>query len=191
MVEKTEYDWSTNTTIGIINVVRRKNNIVNLSIPKAGNNQLTNRWPWSILALNANSFISLYLVLEYQSLSLIGLIFLSENTIMTSAKVLLSARIKFFHYLLSQSSLQQYWMNMVFSLVLLFGVALIYFYTCQTMIQKGVTFVSFKPNFSLVFFIVGLIGKCGLFVANLGNICIVDGISLFSTFQGLVLNKIC
>lgn len=82
-------------------------------------------------------------------------------------------------------------MNLVFSLLILFGVALIYYYTGQTMIAKGLMLLNFKPNFSCILILLGLIGKCGLFPANLSNICIVDGISLFSSYQALVSIKLC
>ena len=47
------------------------------------------------------------------------------------------------------------------------------------------------PSLSIpfIFIIIGIIGKFGLFPANLGILGIVDGISLFSTIVLLVLNK--
>merc|ERR1711959_465352 len=47
------------------------------------------------------------------------------------------------------------------------------------------------PSLSIpfIFIIIGIIGKFGLFPANMGILGIVDGISLFSTIVLLVLNK--
>ena len=62
----------------------------------------------SLLALNANNFITFFFTIEFSSLSLIGLIFLSEHTIMIVCKETLAAQIKFFQYVMSQSSLAFY-----------------------------------------------------------------------------------
>ena len=121
---------------------------------------------------------------------LVGLIFLSEHTIMIVCKETLAAQIKFFQYVMSQSSLAFYWMNLVFSLLIIFNIALLSDYTSQTMIATSLTLMNFKPCWALVFFLLAAIGKIGAFPFNLGNICIVDGLSLFSSYQALVLNKV-
>ena len=83
---------------------------------------------------------------------------------------------------------------MVFSYAILIGISLIYYSTGQTDISKAFMIINIyntDPSLSIpfIFIILGIIGKFGLFPANLGILGIVDGISLFSTIVLLVLNK--
>ena len=80
---------------------------------------------------------------------------------------------------------------MVFSYAILIGISLIYYSTGQTDISKAFMIINIyntDPSLSIpfIFIILGIIGKFGLFPANLGILGIVDGISLFSTIVLLV-----
>jgi len=57
------------------------------------------------------------------------------------------------------------------------------------MIAKGLMILNCKCWFTFTLLILALIGKCGLFPANLGILGIVDGISLFSNILFLGSNK--
>ena len=73
---------------------------------------------------------------------------------------------------------------MIFSIFLQFGISYVYYIFGNVLSEFNLIFSN-----SLFFIIISLIGKFGLWPANLGLMGIVDGISLFGIIIWLFMNK--
>ena len=81
---------------------------------------------------------------------------------------------------------------MLFTIFILYAFVLIYYYIGSQLspnVLIGALKIGLLFYFPLLFIIISLIGKFGLFPASFGIMGLVDGISLFSIIVLLVLNK--
>ena len=110
----------------------------------------------SLFAISSNNFISLYLSLELQSLSLISLIFVITFVlpalVNTSGEQTASPTV-------IEAAFKNFWLNMVFSYAILIGISLIYYSTGQTDISKAFMIINIyntDPSLSILLVLIHL-----------------------------------